>query len=479
MVLHKHGDLLYSNVRGTVEKQLDEQATYVAGKNDDEFLTALNGKWKEHKLAMQMIRDILLYMDRTYVDQNNKVPIFETGMELFQDRVARHPRIKERLLQMMLSFIQRERNGEMIDRQLAKSTTSMYVDISSDLYTQDFEAPFLASSETFYEKESQQYISTTGCPEYLAVAKKRLAEEEARVSHYMDPRTAAKIKKVVQDRLIRTHMRTLIVMENSGLVTLLTDSRVEDLALMYRLFRDIDGGANLMCEYMGKHLCEFGSKLVLDPENDKDPIAFTEALLDLKRKYSIITNEAFKSDSRGLKQYEKTDQAFLNVVQTAFTTFVNKNKKSPEYLSLFLDQKLRVGLKSATDEEANSLLEGAMSLFRYVEEKDVFEKYYRTHLTKRLLNNRSISDDLEKSFCTKLKDEAGQQYTTQIEGMFSDMRVSKDLVVNFRQDPRVAAARAERSQHADTTTGANLDPIDLAVNVLTTGCWPLQVRCSF
>ena len=31
-----------------------------------------------------------------------------------------------------------------------------------------------------------------------------------------------------------------------------------------------------------------------------------------------------------------------------------------------------------------------MTIFRYLEEKDMFEKYYRQHLTKRLLGGRSM-----------------------------------------------------------------------------------------
>ena len=44
-----------------------------------------------------------------------------------------------------------------------------------------------------------------------------------------------------------------------------------------------------------------------------------------------------------------------------------------------------------------------MVLFRYLQEKDVFERYYKQHLAKRLLLNKSLSDDSEKNMITKLK----------------------------------------------------------------------------
>ena len=41
MVLHRHAELLYSNMCATVRAHLGVQATHVAGRNDDEFLGAL------------------------------------------------------------------------------------------------------------------------------------------------------------------------------------------------------------------------------------------------------------------------------------------------------------------------------------------------------------------------------------------------------------------------------------------------------
>lgn len=57
-----------------------------------------------------------------------------------------------------------------------------------------------------------------------------------------------------------------------------------------------------------------------------------------------------------------------------------------------------------------------MVLFRYLQEKDVFERYYKQHLAKRLLLNKSLSDDSEKNMISKLKTECGCQFTSKLEG---------------------------------------------------------------
>jgi cullin 3 len=108
------------------------------------------------------------------------------------------------------------------------------------------------------------------------------------------------------------------------------------------------------------------------------------------------------------------------------------NNRSPEFISLFIDEKLRKGLKGATEDEVEKTLDKVMTLFRFIQEKDVFEKYYKQHLAKRLLLNRSVSDDAERGMISKLKTECGYQFTSKLEGMFTDMKTSADTMENFR-----------------------------------------------
>ncbi len=56
-----------------------------------------------------------------------------------------------------------------------------------------------------------------------------------------------------------------------------------------------------------------------------------------------------------------------------------------------------------SEQEIDHVLDKSMVLFRYLQEKDVFERYYKLHLAKRLLLNKSLSDDSEKNMISKLK----------------------------------------------------------------------------
>lgn len=56
-----------------------------------------------------------------------------------------------------------------------------------------------------------------------------------------------------------------------------------------------------------------------------------------------------------------------------------------------------------------------VQLFAYLTDKDLFAEIYRNQLAKRLLNQKSASDDMERVMIGKLKMKCGAQFTTKME----------------------------------------------------------------
>ncbi|KAL0358075.1 UNVERIFIED_CONTAM: Cullin-3A [Sesamum calycinum] len=411
------------------------------------FLDELNTNWNDHNKALQMIRDILMYMDRTFIPSTHKTTVHELGLNLWRDYVIRSSKIQQRLLNAVLELIHKERTGEVINRGLMRNIIKMLTDLGPAVYQEDFEKPFLEVSADFYRAESQEFIECSDCADYLKKAERRLNEEIERVSHYLDAKTEAKITNVVEKEMIANHMTRLVHMENSGLVKMLGDDKSEDLARMYNLFRRVPDGLSTIRDVMTSHIRDTGKQLVTDPEKSKNPVEFVETLLEKRDKYDKIISLAFIND-----------KTFQNALNSSFEYFINLNPRSPEYISLFVDDKLRKGLKGVKEEEIEVILDKVMMLFRYLQEKDVFEKYYKQHLAKRLLSGKTVSDDAERSLIVKLKTECGYQFTSKLEGMFTDMKTSQDTMHGFY------AAHGAELGNGPT----------LVVQVLTTGSWPTQ-----
>ncbi|GLG96798.1 Cullin homolog 1 [Gryllus bimaculatus] len=460
MVLHKHGERLYTGLKEVVTQHLESKVREdVLKALHNNFLQTLNQAWNDHQTSMVMIRDILMYMDRVYVQQNDVDNVYNLGLIIFRDQVVRYGCIRDHLRETLLDMVMRERKGEVVDRIAIKNACQMLMVLGINnrtVYEEDFERPFLQQSAEFYRLESQKFLAENSASVYIKKVEARINEEAERAKHYLDESTEPRIVEVVEEELIKKHMKTIVEMENSGVVHMLKNQKTEDLACMYKLFSRVSDGLKTMADCVSQYLREQGKALVQEEESGTNAINFVQNLLDLKDRFDHFLHNSFNND-----------KIFKQMIASDFEHFLNLNPKSPEYLSLFIDDKLKKGVKGMTEQEIELVLDKTMVLFRFLQEKDVFERYYKQHLAKRLLLNKSVSDDSEKNMISKLKTECGCQFTSKLEGMFKDMTVSNTIMEEFKD-------------HV-TTSGTNLHGVDLSVRVLTTGFWPTQSatpKCS-
>ena len=103
MVLHKHGEKLYTGLREVVGDHLVHKVRAdVLESLNNNFLHTLNMAWQDHHTSMVMIRDILMYMDRVYVTQNNVENVYNLGVATFRDQVVRYTDIRTHLRNTLL-----------------------------------------------------------------------------------------------------------------------------------------------------------------------------------------------------------------------------------------------------------------------------------------------------------------------------------------------------------------------------------------
>ncbi|XP_075877374.1 cullin-3-like isoform X2 [Nelusetta ayraudi] len=453
MVICKHGEKLYSGLREIITEHLITKVRVdVMNSLNNNFLHTLNLAWIDHQTAMVMIRDILMYMDRVYVQQNNLENVYNLGLIIFRDLVVRFECIQIHLRHTLLDMIACERRGDVIERSAIRNACQMLMILGLNdraVYEEDFEDPFLDMSAEFFQIESQMFLAENSACVYINKVEARINEEIGRALHCLDKSTEESIIKVMERELISKHMKTIVEIENSGLIHMLKTDSTEDLARMFKLFGPVPNGPQIMCDCMSLYLREQGRALVSEAGEDRNPVEYVQGLLNLKSQFDHFVIEAFSND-----------KVFKQTVAGDFEYFLNLNSFSPEYLSLFIDDKLKKGVKVLTEQEVESILDSTMVLFRFLQEKDVFQRFYKQHLGRRLLSNKTVSDDLEKNMISKLKAEMGFQFTSKMEGMFRDMSISNTTMDEFRQ-------------HVQTTV-ESLCGVDLTVRVLTTACWPTQ-----
>lgn len=161
-------------------------------------------------------------------------------------------------------------------------------------------------------------------------------------------------------------------------------------------------------------------------------------------------------------------------------------KRIAELLAKFIDLRFRnakVSLASSpmrgvrgdsganANDDMETFMNASLDLFRHIQSKDVFEAFYRRDLSRRLLTNKSASIDIERSFVSKLKSECGTGYTSKMEGMFKDMDLSRDVMNNYSSH-----VGSLEDVSAGTYKGISKSDVDMDIQVLTTGYWPVQAK---
>lgn len=442
---HKISAKLYKQLRAVCEDHIKAQIDQFREDALDSvlFLKKIDKCWQDHCRQMIMIRSIFLFLDRTYVLQNSMLPsIWDMGLELFRFYIISDLKVQSKTIDGILLLIERERNGEAIDRSLLRSLLSMLSDLQ--IYQDSFEQRFLEETNRLYAAEGQRLMQEREVPEYLHHVNKRLEEEADRVITYLDQSTQKPLIATVEKQLLGEHLTATL---QKGLTHLLDENRIQDLSLLYQLFSRVRGGVQVLLQHWIEYIKAFGSTIVINPEKDKTMV---QELLDFKDKVDHIIDVCFMKNEK-----------FVNAMKEAFETFINKRPNKPaELIAKHVDSKLRAGNKEATDEELEKMLDKIMIIFRFIYGKDVFEAFYKKDLAKRLLVGKSASVDAEKSMLSKLKHECGAAFTSKLEGMFKDMELSKDIMVQFKQ-----------YMQCQNIPGN----IELTVNILTMGYWPTYV----
>ncbi|KAK5138043.1 hypothetical protein LTR08_005840 [Meristemomyces frigidus] len=462
----------------------------------ERFLKSLKGAWEDHQVCMGMLTDVLMYMDRVYCTDHRQPSIFAKSMGLFRDQILRtpvrqgSPTLLQILTRIILDQIQMDRDGEAIDQFLIKANVYMLEglydsdqEVEDDkLYLRTFELEFLHSSAEFYREEGERLLKESDAGTYCRHAKRRIDEENDRCRSTLSESTTPKIQRVVEDELIRHKMKGLIEME-TGVAFMVENDKFHELSLVFDLEARVDPKKPELTKAMHKLITELGTNInntaITASQTPAQPATTEEAGDDAQGKSKGGSAKAINQQTvAALKWVEDilslkdrfdhvckasfaSDQAVSTAINRSMADIINAFSRGSEYISLFIDDNMKKGIKNKSEAEIDTTLEKAITILRYLSDKDIFETYYKKHLCKRLLLKKSQSIDVEKQMISRMKIELGNSFTLKLEAMFKDMTLSEELANGYRSHVRNLG---------------DVDPrrMDLGINVLTAMTWPLE-----
>lgn len=428
---------LESHIKMNVVSELE-------GKEEEVLLRHFIKLWKDYIILVHFLRKMFNYLDRYYLKNNNGNSLATTALQLFKDKCFKQ--LEERLRRAILNQMSRDRNSELVDLDLVKRAIYAFVEMGfnpADIVKQDdewvwkgekkndavylksFHDPLILRVKEEYSQKSQSWMMQLNCPEYLEQAEKHLLKEEERATYYLQPETKTPLLNAIHTEIIEKQAPNLVDKEGTGCDSMFAHSKLEELALMYRVFKRVDSTLKYIIQKMQPYIESRGEKIVMDEALVKDPVAFTDRLLAFKAEMDVLVEKSFQND---IKFQKNRDVSFQN--------FMNKQQLSPNFIAAYCNNEFVKGLKGVNDRALiNARLDAIIRLFCCLHSRDIFIKAYTKYLANRLLNKTSLTTEAEELMLQKLKVECGHNTVNKLASMFNDINLSKDLMNEFKASP--------------------------------------------
>lgn len=291
------------------------------------------------------------------------------------------------------------------------------------VYIEEFEVPYMAHLSDYYEHESQALLKKLSVQDYIKQVDARFNKEVDRTRQYLHPNSLSKAVFILETQFIDNHLSFL----KQNFNTMIEKEQVDHCTIMYGLLVRIRGALQDSILYF-EHLVEKQVyKIASDVKGTilKESSEYFNQLLKLRQHYLTFAKAAFGENS-----------AFDASIDKGFRTVFSEQTDFPypEALSKYLDTLMK---KSKTeDPDSNDTLQegpifNILKLFDYINDKDIFQKFYTRYLAKRLIYNSFKSMELEQNVILKLRENRGFDYTQKMQKMLTDITLSNETSVQF------------------------------------------------
>ncbi|XP_075213693.1 cullin 2 [Lycorma delicatula] len=466
-------DRLYQETKQFLDNHVRSLLNSVLATGDGGLLKSYYEAWTQYSQGINYLHRLYLYLNQQHIrkqklseadiiygnvapDAQEQMEIGELGLEIWKRNMIEP--LWDKLVKLLLDGIHQDRlgNAQNTSNEIIRGVIQSLVSVqeykkkgSLELYEKLFEEPFLEASGEHYKREAAKLLQECDVSQYMERVMQRLEDETLRSHRFLHCSSYSKVRQRCELHMVADHLSFL----HGECKAMVSQERRRDLANMYPLLRSITGGVSVLINHVMEHVKQQGLEAVTGLRGDNVHTQFVESMLGVHKKYKELIHEVFASD-----------QSFMGALDKACSSVINHRPnpkqpcRSPELLAKYCDMLLKKSSKGMSDHEIEERLAESITIFKYIDDKDVFQKFYSRMLAKRLIHQQSQSMDAEEAMINRLKQACGYEFTNKLHRMFTDISVSTDLNNKF-------------------SAFLKKDNIDLGINfsiyVLQAGAWPL------
>eukprot|EP00884_Botryococcus_braunii_P010588 jgi/Botrbrau1/19530/Bobra.0035s0026.1 len=450
---HDYSEQLYNRYRDAFSYYIVEKVLPALKEHRDEFLLKeLHKRWDNHKVMVRWLSRFFTYLDRAfvykfdnalarsalsryYIARHSLSSLQDVGLLRFRDEV--YMELKGRAKDAVLMAIEKERDGEQIDRVLLKNVLAIFIEVGmggNECYENDFETDMLTASAEHYNRTAAAWVESDSCPDYMLKA-----EDCLKQSSSASPGASAENTKL-----------TFWRRENSGCAALLNDDkwwiraylrklgpccssplflpervRKEDLARMYRLFNRVPKGLEPVADIFKKHVESEGMKLVKE----------VTGAWELRKEKEKEKEGKVAREGGNAHEQQQCQHMAAKSYNSSFTAIGYMGIGCMD-VSLGSSEKL-------SDQAIEETYEKLVKLLAYISDKDLFAEFYRKKLATTSALRQSASDEHERLILTRLKQQCGAQFTSKL-SILGDHLIMACLLVAWSCSDSVVRCLGQR-----------------------------------
>ncbi len=411
------------------------------------------------------MHSFFIYIQRFYIN-TNKLDDIKTQLTIQFKECVFEP-CKTRLMNIVAREINNFRDNDNIIQVSDMPNLSNMMEIFTKLSTKDertmyslyFENYLYEFSRSYFKSKVNKWRDENGNIEYCQVIHHFKVKEEDRMQRFFESSSYTNLINIFIEESVKNIHRDILLHPEHGISFILNNQRWDDLQIFYNIMSLIpnDDGLKEFANIYGEHVFNhFMSDITsIKAENNALMNEVCVKFLQIYELYQEIVQKRLRNHS-----------LFLDSLRNTTKTVVNKvfeNFKFYDAFPVYLDTILKVnGEKTGNvSEEINNIINKVIEVVNFVIDKDIFVENCRTHLAKRIFDEKIIDDEYERTLISSIKINFGNSYVIKMVGMLNDYITSKSNLADFK------------------ASSFNNSTFDFTPFVLTRSHWPSFPKCDF